>query len=76
MGYPFIPLIASIILMLHHVAITDASRPSKVTVVGVVVASLAIWRYAPQWLLLATLLQVAISIYMLVYLRWRGDAAY
>jgi hypothetical protein len=75
MGYAFIPVVVSIILMLHHAAITDASRWSKFTVVGVVAVSLAIWRYAPQWLVLATLLQVVISVYMLMYLRWHGDAA-
>ncbi len=71
MGYGFIPLIASIVLAVHHVAFTDASRSSKVTIVTVVAASLAIWRYYPQRLVLATLLQVAASIYLLMYLRVR-----
>ena len=75
MGYAFIPVIASIILMIHHVVITEASRWSKFTVIGVVVASLVVWQYWPQWLVLATLLQVGISVYMLMYLRWHGDAA-
>jgi hypothetical protein len=71
-GYAFIPVVASIILMVHHVAITDASRWSKLVVAVVVIASLAIWRFAPQWLVLATILQVATSVYMLVYLKWHG----
>ena len=69
MGYDLIPVIASIALVIHHVALTDASRQSKVVVVTIVTVSLAIWRYHPQWLILATLLQVGASIYMLVYLK-------
>ena len=75
MGYGLIPIVASITLMLHHVAITEASHSSKVSVVGVVTVSLAILWYWPQWLVVATLLQVGISIYMLMHLRWNTDAA-
>ena len=71
MGYAVIPVLASIILVLHHVAFTDASRLSKFIVATAVAASLAIWRYYPQWLVLATLVQVGTSIYMLLYLRVR-----
>ncbi len=71
MGYSVIPVIASIVLVLHHVVITDASRWSKLFVATVVAASLAIWRYYPQWLIFATLMQVGASIYMLGYLRVR-----
>jgi hypothetical protein len=74
MGYPLIALVASIALTLHHVAMTDASRWSKLAVGIVVLASLVIWRYAPQWLVIATLLQVGAGVYMLVYLRWHGAA--
>ena len=73
MGYAFIPVIASIILVLHHVALTDASRWSKLIVATAVAASLAIWRYYPEWLVLATVVQVGASIYMLLYLRVRED---
>ena len=71
MGYGFIPLIASIVLGIHHVAISDASRPSKWTVATVLAASLFIWRYHPRWLVVATLLQVAASVYVLVSMRLR-----
>jgi len=74
MGYAFIVFAASIILMVHHFAITDAPRWSKLMVIVVVAASLAIQIYAPRWLVLATLLQSGIGVYMLMYLRWRGDA--
>jgi hypothetical protein len=79
MPYGLIPLIAAVFLTLRHLAITDASRRSKLAVATVVVASLAISRYAPQWGVLAMLLQVGASIYMLVYWkiegnRWEGSA--
>ncbi len=66
-------MIASIVLAVHHVAITDASRRSKLVIGTAVAASLAIWLYYPKWLVLATLEQVGASIYMLVYLRLRED---
>ncbi len=69
MGYAVIPIVASIVLMLHHVVATDASSKSKWFVAIVVVASMAVWRFFPQWIVLATLTQVAASVYMLVYLK-------
>ncbi len=73
-GYNFIPVFVSIVLGLHHVAFTDASRGSKLTVFGIVAVSLAIWLYGPRWLVFATLMQAGVSIYMLLYLRWQYDA--
>ncbi len=75
MGYAFIPIVVSIFLALQHVGISDASRKSKVTVFAIVLSSLAIWRYFPQWLVFATVLQVVVSIYMLLYLKLREGAA-
>jgi hypothetical protein len=69
MGYGLIPAIASIALAVHHVVLTEASRWSKGVVLAVVAVSFVIRDQYPQWLLAATLLQVAISIYMLIYLR-------
>ena len=69
MGYGVVPIIASILLAVHHVAATDATRRSKLLVGLVVGASPAIWWYYPNWLVLAMLVQVRVSIYMLVYLR-------
>ncbi len=71
MGYVVIPLVASIILVIHHVALTDASRWSKSIVASVVVVTLVVWNSFPQWLIVATLLQSAVSVYMLVYLKVR-----
>ncbi|MFB3105210.1 MAG: hypothetical protein ACE1ZA_09790 [Pseudomonadales bacterium] len=69
MGYAVIPIVASIVLMLHHVVVTDAPSKSKWFVAIVVAASMAVWRFFPQWIVLATLTQVAASVYMLVYLK-------
>ena len=73
MGYGFIPVIASIVLAIHHVLITEASPRSKLVVVTVVVVSLAIGRYYSQWMIVATLMQVVVSIYMLLYMRVHGS---
>ena len=69
MGYGVIPIIAAILLAIHHVVVTDASRTSKIVMTVTVVVSLVIWQYYPRRILFATLLQVTASIYMLVYLR-------
>jgi hypothetical protein len=69
MPYPVIALIAALGLAGYYAFGTEASRWSKVTVAAVVLASLLIWRYRPQWLLVAQLLQAAAGIYVLVYLR-------
>lgn len=73
MGYVFIPLVASIVLALHHVAFTDASRWSKLALATIVLASLAIWRYYPRWMVIATVVQVGASVYMLLYLKLQED---
>ena len=72
MAYGVIPIIASILLAVHHVAATDATRRSKLLVGLVVAASLAVWWHYPKWLVPAMLVQVGVSIYMLVYLRVQG----
>ena len=73
MGYGFIPLIASIVLLLHHIALTDASRRSKSVVATAVGASLVVWQYYPRWLIFATVVQAGASVYMLIYLKLQGD---
>jgi len=74
MGYGLIPPIASIVLAVHHVVLTEASRWSKGIVLVVVAGSFVIREQYPRWLLAATLLQVAISIYMLIYLKLESRA--
>ena len=72
MGYAVIPVIAAIVLALHHVFVLDAPRRSKLVVVLVVGLSLVIWRVFPRHSLLATLLQVGAGVYMLMFLRWHN----
>ena len=69
MPYEVIPLIASVALAFHHVAIAEASRRSKIAVAFVVAVSLVIWWNFPGWILLATVLQAAAGIYVLVCIR-------
>ena len=75
MAYEVIPLIASVALAFHHVMIAEASRGSKCVVSLVVAVSLIIWWKYPGWLLLATALQAAVSIYVLVHLKLNQNAA-
>jgi hypothetical protein len=70
--YDVIPLIASIILGAYYVLLGEASRRSQAAVAVTVGAALLIWWHSPRYSLahlVATLLQVAVSIYVLVYLR-------
>jgi hypothetical protein len=60
---------ASVVLGVRYLALEDASGKSKVAVASIVAAGLLIWWRYPQWLLVATLLQAAVSIYVLVYLK-------
>jgi len=68
-GYALIPLVVSLVLGVRYVAIEQASRGSKLAVAVTVAAGLIIWWRYPQWILVATLLQVAVCIYVLVYLK-------
>jgi hypothetical protein len=72
MGYTVIPLIVSVVLGAHHVFVSEAPRLSKLSVFTVVIASLVVWQYFPRQSVVALLLQVAVSLYMLVYLRLTG----
>ena len=74
MPYPVIALVAAVALSGYYVLGTEASRWSKVTVAAVVLASLLMWWYRPQWLLVAQLLQAAAGIYVLVYLKVTREA--
>jgi hypothetical protein len=69
MPYALIPLLVSVVLGIRYVALRDATRWSKAIVVLAVAASVVIWWEYPEWLIGATLAQVAVSIYVLVYLK-------
>ena len=69
MGYALIPLVVSVLLAIQHAVSSKASRASKTGVLAAVLASLVIWRYFPAWLVVATLLQVAAGVYVLIHQR-------
>jgi hypothetical protein len=69
MLYGLIPLVASVALGIRYLADEEASSGSKVAVAGIVAAGLLIWWRYPQWLAAAIVLQSAISIYVLIYLK-------
>ena len=75
MGYGAIAPIAAIVLALHHVVFTDASIRSKLIVAMVVATSFAVGKFLPEWAIAATLMQIAASVYMLVYLKLRESTA-
>ena len=67
MPYELIPLVASVFLGGYHAVASDASGFSKSLVSVVVVGSLLIWWQLPRWLLVATIFQTGVSIYVLVH---------
>jgi len=67
--YFYIPLISSLILRLVYATNAEASSRSRLIVSVIVAVSAAIWWWYSQWLLLATLLQAGVSIYVLLYLK-------
>ncbi len=69
MGYTLIPLLAAIGLGFHFVVITQAPTRPKAIVAAVVALSLVLRFQFPRWTLLAILLQVAASIYVILYLK-------
>ena len=75
MPYALIPLLAAVGLGVRYLALGDASLRSKVIVGAVVVASLAIWWFYPAWMIVATLSQVAVSVFVLLYLKLNPHAS-
>jgi len=69
MAYGLISLVASVILGVRYVASEDASGGSKFAVGSIVASGLLIWWLYPQWLLVGTILQVAVSIFVLIHFK-------
>ena len=67
MLYVLVPLIAVIFLTFHYVVRSEASARSKWIVGCLTVISLVAWWRFPKWDFLATILQVGISIYIILY---------
>ena len=73
--YALIPLVVSIILGVVYLVRPEVSLRSKAVVTTAIAASLIVWRWYPQWLVIATLLQVGASIYVLLYFKVQGHEA-
>lgn len=73
MPYSIIALVAVVFLSVRHMLDTEASNHSKVIVVCLALLSLWAWFRFPRWDYLATLVQVGVSIYVLIYLRVTGS---
>lgn len=67
--YALLPLVVSGGLAVRYLSMGDPSVASKFAVVVAIGASLMVWWRYPGWLVLAVLLQVAVSIYVLIYLK-------
>ena len=69
LGYSVIALVASIVLLIDHILRAESAPLAKaMTAIVVLVAAVLLFRYA-QWFVVALLLQVAVSVYMLLHAR-------
>jgi hypothetical protein len=75
MPYSLIPLLAAVILGMRFVFLDEPSRIAKALVGIAVVASLVVWWNYPALNLAATLVQVAVAIFVIVYLKANQYAA-
>jgi hypothetical protein len=73
MPYGLILLLLCIGLSFHYVAVADASARAKGAVGSTVVASMLIAWLHPRWSVLALVLQIAASTYVLLYYRLHGS---
>ena len=69
MPYALIAMLAAIILGGRYVFLGEVSLRSKIAVAAAVLASLVIWWYYPQWMIVAIMLQVGVSFFVLLYLK-------
>lgn len=67
--YALLPLLVSAILVVVFLRLNEPSTISKIIVVIVLAASLIVWWRFPGSLVVAVLLQVGVSLYVLIYLR-------
>ena len=75
MPYALIAMLAAVVLGVRYVLLGDASVGSKIAVVLVVLTSLVIWWYIPAWMVVAILLQVGASIFVLLYFKVNPHAS-
>jgi hypothetical protein len=69
MPYELIALVIAAGLGVRYFFMKEASARSKAVVAVALGTSVAIWLRYPNWVFLATLLQVGVAIYVLMYLR-------
>ena len=67
--YALLPLAAAGVLAIVFLRLADPSTLSKIAVVLALAVSLFIWWRYPDLLVIAVLLQVGISLFVLIYLR-------
>lgn len=67
--YALLPLVVSGVLVIHFLELSEPSPVSKIIIVTALGASLIVWWKFPGLLLLAVLLEVAISLFVLIYVR-------
>jgi hypothetical protein len=67
--YALLPLVISGVLVIRYLRMSDPSLASKIVIVLALGASLIVWWKFPGMLLVAVLLEVGVSLFVLVYLR-------
>jgi hypothetical protein len=67
--YELIPLVVSGVLVVRYLSLGDRSAASKVAMVAALGASLMVWWRFPGWIVVAVLLQVGVSLWVLIYLK-------
>jgi hypothetical protein len=67
--YALLPLVVSGVLVIRYLRMSDPSPASKIVIVLALVASLIVWWKYPGMLVVAVLLEVGISLFILIYLR-------
>lgn len=68
-AYALVPLLASGVLVVRYLSMSEPSVVSKFVVVAVLGASLVVWWRYPALLAIAVLLQVGVSLFVLIYVR-------
>ena len=69
MPYELIPLVVSGALVIRYLSLGDPSAASKVAMVAALGASLMVWWQFPGWMVVAVLVQVGVSLWVLIYLK-------
>ena len=67
--YALLPLVVSGVLVLRYLSMNDPSLASKTCVLAALGVSLLVWWKFPALLVVAVLLEVGVSLFVLIYLR-------